>query len=162
MSSLELLITIFPIFLGCWQIVLHLRLCLHSALTLHLQTCKYITTFAVLQNGLFIPLVKFSQNQEIKQRHFYSTSKIAHRLSKSIVGRNIHMARSQIWKILSGLCAQVVLSSYLCQYHCGNLFKLLGLTLRKFVMLMWWLDDAIWNMRSFLKTLGKLFLILEF
>ena len=40
--------------------------------------------------------------------------------------------------------------------------KLLSLTLRKFVMLMWWLDDAIWNMRSFLKTLGKLLLDFRF
>ena len=40
--------------------------------------------------------------------------------------------------------------------------KLLSLTLRKFVMLMWWLDDAIWNMRSFLKALGKLLLDFRF
>ena len=41
-----------------------------------------------------------------KQRHFYSTGKIACRLSKSIVGWNIHMARSRNRKILSGLWAQ--------------------------------------------------------
>ena len=36
--------------------------------------------------------------------------------------------------------------------------KLFSLTLRKFVLLMWLLYDAIWkNIRSFLKTFGKLF-----
>ena len=38
--------------------------------------------------------------------------------------------------------------------------KLFSLTLPKFVMLMRLLDDAIWNMRSFLKALGKLFYFL--
>ena len=40
--------------------------------------------------------------------------------------------------------------------------KLFSLTLRKFLMLMWSLDDVIWNMRSFLKTLGKLLLNFRF
>ena len=40
--------------------------------------------------------------------------------------------------------------------------KLFGLTLRKFVMVTWSFDDAIWNMRSLLKTLGKLFLDFRF
>ena len=38
-------------------------------------------------NGLFILPVKFTQNRQNKQRHFYSTSKTACRLSKSIVAR---------------------------------------------------------------------------
>ena len=50
--------------------------------------------------------VKFTQNRQNKQQHFYSTSKIARRLSKSIVGWNIHMARSRYRKILSILRAQ--------------------------------------------------------
>ena len=33
-----------------------------------------------------------------------------------------------------------------------------SLALRKFVLLMWLLDDAIRNMKSFLKTFGKLLL----
>ena len=45
-------------------------------------------------------------NRQNKQRHIYSTGKTAHRLFKSIVGWNIHMARSGNQKILSGLCAQ--------------------------------------------------------
>ena len=58
--------------------------------------------------GLFILPVKFTQNRQNKQPHFYSTGKIARRPSKSIVGWNIHMARSRNRnkKILSGLCAQ--------------------------------------------------------
>ena len=36
--------------------------------------------------------------------------------------------------------------------------KQFSLALRKFVLLMWLLDDAIRNMKSFLKTLGKLLL----
>ena len=42
---------------------------------------------------LFILPVKFTQNRQNKQQHFYSTGKIVRRLSKSIVGWNIHMAR---------------------------------------------------------------------
>ena len=56
----------------------------------------------VLNNRLFILPVKFTQNRKNKQRHFYSTGKIARKLSKSIIAWNI-------WrnlKILSGLCAQ--------------------------------------------------------
>ena len=60
----------------------------------------------VKENRLLILPVKFTQNRQNKQRHFYSTVKIARRLSKSIVGWSIHMARSQNWKFLSGLCAQ--------------------------------------------------------
>ena len=56
--------------------------------------------------GPFILPVKFTQNRQNKQRHFYSNGKIARRLSKSIVGWNIHMARSRNRKILCGLCAQ--------------------------------------------------------
>ena len=56
-----------------------------------------------LNIGLFILSVKFAQNRQNKQRHFYSTGKIARRLSKSIVDWNIQMARSQNRKILSGL-----------------------------------------------------------
>ena len=63
-------------------------------------------SFYVKNNGLFILPVKFTQNWQNKQRHFYSTGKIACRLSKSIVGWNIHMTRSQNQKILSRLCAQ--------------------------------------------------------
>ena len=40
--------------------------------------------------------------------------------------------------------------------------ELFSLALPKFVMLMRSLDDAIWNMRSFLKALGKLFLDFRF
>ena len=43
--------------------------------------------------GLFILPVKFTQNRQNKQRYFYSTGTIVRRLSKSIVGWNIHMAR---------------------------------------------------------------------
>ena len=57
-------------------------------------------------HGLFILPVKFTQNRQNKQRHFYSTGEIARRLSKSIAGWNIHMARSPNQEILSGLCAQ--------------------------------------------------------
>ena len=57
-------------------------------------------------NGLLILPVKFTQNWQNKQRHFYSTSNIARRLSKSIVAWKIHMGRSRNWKFLSGLCAQ--------------------------------------------------------
>ena len=57
-------------------------------------------------HGLFILPVKFTQNRQNKQRHFYSTGEIARRLSKSIVGWNIHMARSPNQEILSGLSAQ--------------------------------------------------------
>ena len=46
------------------------------------------------------------QNWQNKQQHFYSTGKIARRLSKSILGWNIHMVRSQNRKIPSGLWAQ--------------------------------------------------------
>ena len=46
------------------------------------------------------------QNRPNKQLYFYSTDQIAHRLSKSIVDWNIHMARSRNQKILSGLWAQ--------------------------------------------------------
>ena len=60
----------------------------------------------LLKNGLFILPVKFTQNRQNKQQHFYSTSKINHRLSKSIVGWNIHMAHSRNHKFLSRLCAQ--------------------------------------------------------
>ena len=56
--------------------------------------------------GLVILPVKFMQNRQNKQQHFYSTGKIAHRLSKSIAHWNIRMARSRNRKILSGLCAQ--------------------------------------------------------
>ena len=45
-------------------------------------------------NGLLILPVKFTQNWQNKQRHFYSTSNIARRLSKSIVAWKIHMGRS--------------------------------------------------------------------
>ena len=55
---------------------------------------------------MFILMVKFTQNRQNKQRYFFSTGKIASRLSKSIVGWNIHMASSRNQKILSGLCAQ--------------------------------------------------------
>ena len=65
-----------------------------------------LTLFKVFLYGLFILTVKFTQNQQNKQQHFYSTGKIAHRLSKSIVGWNIHMARSRNRIIFSGLCAQ--------------------------------------------------------
>ena len=57
-------------------------------------------------NGLSILPVKFTQNRQNNQRHFYSTSKIVRRLSKSIIGWNIHLARSPNRKILSGLCEQ--------------------------------------------------------
>ena len=40
--------------------------------------------------------------------------------------------------------------------------KLLSLTLLKFVMLIGWLDDAIWNMKQFIKTLSKLLLDFRF
>ena len=40
-------------------------------------------------------------------RTVYSAGKIARRLSKSIVGWNIHMVCSQNQNILSGLCAQL-------------------------------------------------------
>ena len=60
----------------------------------------------LIQNGLFILPVKFTQNRQNKQRHFYSTGKIARRLSKSIVDWHIHMVRSRNRKVLSGLCAQ--------------------------------------------------------
>ena len=56
--------------------------------------------------GLIILPVKFMQNRQNKQQHFYSTGKIAHRLSKLIAHWNIRMVRSQNRKILSGLCAQ--------------------------------------------------------
>ena len=65
-----------------------------------------LTLFKVFLYGLFILTVKFTQNQQNKQRHFYSTGKIAHRLSKSIVGWNIHMACSPNQKILYGLYVQ--------------------------------------------------------
>ena len=65
-----------------------------------------MTTFEEIYFGLFILPVKITQNQQNKQQHFYSTGKIARRLSKSIVGWNIHMVDSQNRKILSGLCAQ--------------------------------------------------------
>ena len=55
---------------------------------------------------LFLLQEKFTQNRQNKQRHFYSTGKIACRLFKSIIDRNIHMACSWNRKILSGLCAQ--------------------------------------------------------
>ena len=40
--------------------------------------------------------------------------------------------------------------------------KLFSLTLRKSFLLMWSFDDTIWNMISFLKTFGKLFLDFRF
>ena len=49
-----------------------------------------LTLFKVFLYGLFILTVKFTQNQQNKQQHFYSTGKIAHRLFKSIVGWNTH------------------------------------------------------------------------
>ena len=52
-------------------------------------------------NGLSILPVKFTQNRQNNQRHFYSTSKIVRRLSKSIIGWNIHMTRSPNRKILA-------------------------------------------------------------
>ena len=47
-----------------------------------------MTTFEEIYFGLFILPVKITQNQQNKQQHFYSTGKIARRLSKSIVGWN--------------------------------------------------------------------------
>ena len=46
------------------------------------------------------------QNRQNKQQHFYSTGKINHRLSKSIVGWNIHMMHSRNRKFLTRLCAE--------------------------------------------------------
>ena len=71
-----------------------------------LKTLVLFPKLTVIINGLFILPVKFMQNRQNKQQHFYSTGKIAHKLSKSIVGWNIHMARSPNQKILSRLCAQ--------------------------------------------------------
>ena len=55
---------------------------------------------------MFLLSVKFTKNRQNKQQNFYSTGKIARRLSKSIAGWNIHMARSRSRKLISGLCAQ--------------------------------------------------------
>ena len=52
--------------------------------------CNKVTNY-----GLFILPVKFMQNRQKKQRHIYSTGKIVHRLSKSIVVWNILMACSE-------------------------------------------------------------------
>ena len=91
---------------------------------------RYKIKIKVVENfGLFILPVKLTQNRQNKQRHFYSTGKIARRLSKSIVGWNIHMARSRNRKILSGFCAQshcsardAVIQRLTPQKHC-NIFK---------------------------------------
>ena len=66
----------------------------------------YLNRVSLCIFTVFILPVKFTQNRQNKQQHFYSTGKIARRLSSSIVGWNIHMARSQNQNIFSGLHAQ--------------------------------------------------------